>query len=246
MSDAIVQRWHGFVQKIVDRHNEIMAEAAEGVAGLMEEEQTDIGPLTGALKAIELRLIELRQKLENTFSDKVSLQLSGSLFDQADALLRETDMNLEHEYNRFQYKAVGDFYRRMWPAVQKAAVEEVHCDKCGGPMEVGELIQPRTVTCEHCGAIVQIAPHALVATFYGGAPDHLAIEACLEKRIAIERYRHAVEYGSAADDRRKWEQMELEYWQSYLEVRSKLHPVGEAEAEQFVDSRMQMWRMSAL
>jgi len=234
------------VQKIVERHGEIMEEAAAGVSGLLEEEQADPGPLTGALKAIELRLIELRQKLENTFSDKVSLQLSGALFDQADALLRETDMNLEHEYDRFQYKAVGDFYRRMWPAVQQAAKEEVFCDKCGGPMEVGELRQPRTVTCEHCGAIVQITPHALVAVFYGGAPDQLAIEACLEKRIAIERFRHAVEYGSASDDRQKWEQMELEYWQSYLEVRSKLSPMGEEEAQKFVESRMQMWRMSAL
>jgi hypothetical protein len=242
---STIERWNGFVAKITERHREILEETAEGVAGLMEEETTDSGPLFGALKAIEIRLIELRQKLENTFSEKIALSLSGGALDAAEQLLRATDMNLEHEFRRLEAKTVGEFYRRMAPLAEQKAAEEVICSKCGGPLELGQVITARTVKCEHCEAINNVVPHAVVGLYYASAPDMLALEACLDQRIAIEQLRHQVDYCGAPDDRQKWEQMERQYWDAYLEERCRITPMGDDERAQFVESRMDMWRRGA-
>ena len=242
---AVVERWEKFIANISERHGDIIEAAAEGVAGMMEEERSDPIPLYNALKAIELRLIGLRGKLEDTFSGKVSGKLSGKTYDLAHRRLREATLSLEHDWDRFEARTVGDFFRLMAPLVEEAARKEVLCSQCGAPLELDPITRARTHQCQYCEALNQVVPHEIVAMYYATAPDRLAMEATLEQRIAIERFRDDVENKKVPENRKRWEQMERRYWEAYVAERDKLDPLPDAERTEYIESRLRVWRQGS-
>jgi hypothetical protein len=245
MSDnaAVQKRWQEFRAKISARHQEIITEAGEGLAALAADDPDAPRPLTTAMTAIQMRLIALRQKLEETFSEKIVDGLQGKAYNQAKAELDSTRRTLEHDWERFRIKTLAAFVRAMLPRLDQVLHKPVPCSQCGAPLALSEVIRLAiTKKCEHCGAINQVSPDKLVATFYGVGPHTLAEEATLEQRFALDEMSDRASRNSEA--KKKWEEMERAYWEAYVAELCKHDPLPAEERQRYVDSRVEMWRSS--
>lgn len=228
MSDTVA-RWEGFVKKICGRYAEALDEYKEGVAGLAEEDPTDWRSVNTATNAFQVRLVNLRQKLNDTWSDKVSDTLSGGGLDKGHRLLSQTDDRLEMDWHRTSVEIQAQFYENMLPHVEQLALKKYSCTQCSAEMDTGPIKAAKTVTCEHCDAANQLLPDTTVATFYSIAPDHLAQHAALEEFMA-----------KAA---KPSEKLERAYWQKYIEVKCQYDPAAmpAEERARYVDSRVEQW-----
>src|SRR6185437_9025366 len=71
MSEALVQRWDGFLKNIKDRFDQIMQESKDGCAQMLIETNYDPIPMGNAWGAMERRAKELSTKIEETWNQQV-------------------------------------------------------------------------------------------------------------------------------------------------------------------------------
>jgi hypothetical protein len=246
----IVNRWNNFLNKISERHEDILNSSMDGFKGIMEEYPTDPIPLFNAVKAIELRIIQLNAKIEDTFSDQVVGNISSELYDEVKTRTENFRQSLSERWEKNRTKIVGDFFRNMHGYAEKAMNIPQKCSQCTGQLEIASLRSAKTIKCDHCGAANQVIPAEDVTNFFSSAPDALAEEATIDQRIAIERFilkmeqkdRNMLWEKKVDIHKEEWEQMELEYWKKYTDVRCSYSPLTDEDRQRFINSRMQMWR----
>lgn len=246
-SNATLQRWDAFLKKITQRYEDILAEAEEGFWALAEENPDDSRPLLNAVNAIQMRLIGLEGKIDDTMSDKISEALSGGFLDEAENMMEDLRLDLREKWEALRVKTMADFYRAMSQKVQSQLQADRDCTQCGGNFTIPELKRPTSVKCEYCGAVNQVTPNALVGHYFAMAPTAFGEEAVAEKRFAIERLESVANRGNRSPtlvELEKLEGMEQDCWESYVREMEKISPLSPEDRSRFIESRMQVWRHS--
>ena len=139
MNHPMLQRLEGFLAKIDGRKNEILDEAREGLAGLMEQDPTDPMPYSNAVGAIAARLGQLRDKVDNTWEEQIEPKmedLPDAVQSAGEARYRSYVQALARTRELFEAKASADFYRNLWPIAQGLMNEPVNCTQCAGPLQL--------------------------------------------------------------------------------------------------------------
>ncbi len=241
-----MERWDGFLKKIAQRYEEILAEAEEGFKGLAAENPEDSRSLLNAVNAIQMRLIGLEGKMGDTMSDKISDSLSGAALDEAVNMMENTRFSLREKWETLRVKTVAGFYRAMTEKVQEQLRVDRDCTQCGGTFTIPELKRPSSLKCEYCGAVNNVTPTQLVGEYFAMASIAFAEEAVAEKRFAIERLENIANRhrGLTRAELDKLEAMERDYWESYVIEMEKLSPQTAENRERFIENRMQVWRHS--
>jgi hypothetical protein len=233
MSQAVLERWQAFVQKVGERWQQIMQESQAGFESLLADPALDPFAFINAMNAIELRYKELGGKLEETYSQQVVMQLGGS-GGAPEALLRQTMTWLFESFTRFRVHHNGRLVRQLWTRVQALMARPVSCSRCGASLTKTVHHQAESITCAHCGAVNSVTPDPLVYNYFALAPDIVAEEATLESKLALER----VESAPLAEV----EARARAHWDAYVKARSQVLPMTPQEQQQFVGSRLDMLR----
>jgi hypothetical protein len=241
----VMQRFEGFIAKLYERQREIMAEAEEGLRGLMEANPTDIGTYSNALSGLEHRYTQLRDRLDTTWDEQIesafenaNIPLDAGLDRKADAVL-----DLDAKWAKWQATQTANFYRNLGPIAEAELAPQVFCTQCGTPLQNPDPYAMVNIACTGCGAINQVSPTEAVS-LHGGAGHAFADEVCVDIRAQIERFRHEVDLWRRARDwaneplesLEKWEQWERHFWTTYAQVAAQ--HAGKPVDQALIDARM--------
>jgi len=164
--------------------------------------------------------------------------------------MEEVQHFLSERWERFRCGWEAHIFRTLWPHVKAAMDRPTSCSQCGARLSPEVCHRSVNVNCDSCGSLNTIIPDTIVGTYFSSGPHHFAQEAALERRLAIDRYRHEVDLerryrGWPTESRaslEKWEAMEEGYWREYAAVRRQVNGESEDSAEAFVQSRIQAFR----
>jgi LSD1 subclass zinc finger protein len=261
MSDALWQRWEGFLAKIVERQNEIFAEADEGVREIINSFPEDAMPLGNALQGLRFRIEELKQKVNDTWEQQVSPKFDevGAAFaekgrDRKDDFVRE----LAAKWDLFGAQLEALFYENLKPRAEAGEKKVVNCGGCGAPLKLPTRKDAVSHKCPACGAVNQVLAETAVA-IYQGAGHALATLEALPLRHQIERFRVDVDRQRRAnswapepvESLDRWLAMEQAYWDKYAQVKAATlgtpvdHELVKSRVDAFMEytlKRDQRWR----
>ncbi len=243
---ALVDRWDAFLAKIHERLVEIMTESEQGLRGLMEENPTDWYAYSAAFTALDHRVRQLRERMEETWEKQVEEKFSAqgsSFFDVG--IDRRVDMNMriDAEWSVWKAKQAGDFYRNLAPVAQAAAAKPVHCTQCASPLQIPDRTISVSINCPACGTINQVSP-PMEVTAHNGAAAAYADEETVPLRNAIERFRQDVDRWRRANNwahegianMEKWYAMELDFWTRHAQALAR--HAGKPVDQALIDARM--------
>ena len=245
---ALVQRWDGFLGKIAERLEEIIAEAAAGCAQIAAQYPLDPLPLGNAMTGLDHRIRQLKERIEETWEGQVEDKFSdagdGSFLDVGLDKKQDAETALEHRWQNAKAKILADHARSIYPLAMAALEKAPACERCGAPIQPKSRTVSETVACGACGAQNQYQPDPAIQAFRAAAHP-LAEEAALPLRQAIDRFRIELDRWRRARDwapeplesLEKWRGMELAYWTRYAEEKARL--LGEPVDQAYIDSRMQ-------
>lgn len=253
---ALWARLEAFVGQIKTRHGEIMREAEAGCRELIANDPTDPMPLGNAIHAIDHRFDQLTRKLEDTWSDKIMDMFvdangrDGKFVDRGIDYIGQARLDLEAAWMRLKIKLAADAYRALWPIASVEMMKPVNCNNCGMELQPPVRHQSVTVNCPGCNSAVQCIPHKAVYSYYGGGGHAFGEEAAVEQRIAIEQFRFDVDRERRDKDWEKeaiesldrWEQMEIQYWTSYGQMRGQISGETPEQINAFIKSRVDQFR----
>ena len=161
MSNEVVERWRGFVQKVTGRLTEILNESNAGFDGLLQDPALDPITFVNAMNAIEIRYKDLRTKLATTYSESVVLPTLGG-GREAHQLLKDGEAWMEDTWERFRTgwngRHVRVLYQRVGPLMNKPA----QCSRCGSQLTRTIFHQAESVTCGNCKSCELGLAHLLV------------------------------------------------------------------------------------
>jgi len=236
MSNDVIERWRGFVQKVTGRLTEVLGESNAGFEGLLADPELDPITFANAMNAITLRYKDLRTKLATTYSEQVVLPTLGGGH-EAKALLDQAETWMEDTWERWRTNWNGRLVRSLWSRVQPLMHKAASCSRCGGALTRTVFHQAESITCPSCKAVNSVSPDTLVYTYFAMAPDMIADEQTIHMKVAAERAQHAGAGQAHVDG--LWEQ----YYQSYARARATIAPMSEDEIRSYWESRMKHLRM---
>ena len=236
MSNEVVERWRGFVQKVTGRLTEILNESNAGFEGLLADPTLDPITFLNAMNAITLRYKELRTKLATTYSASVVLPTLGGGA-EAKALLDQSETWMEESWERFRTGWNGRLVRTLWGRVQPLMNRPAACSRCGSALTRTLFHQAESVACASCKSVNSVTPDPLVYTYFTIAPDMIADEHTIQLKMAVERAEHAGASQSHTDG--LWQQ----YFEAYAKARATIAPMSPDEVRSYSESRMKHLRM---
>jgi phage FluMu protein Com len=248
MSDALIQRWQGFIAKILDRLQEIMTESEQGMLGLFAAHPNDFLPITNAMSGLDARVRVLKDKLQETWDAQVHDKfIEAGIQDTGLDMKADAEQQLDWTWTEWKARITGDFYRRLEPAARAAAAQPVQCSQCGMQLARQSYAEVVAVTCPGCGAVNQISPSKDMFTYYGGMPMAFADEQTVALRREIEAFRAGCDRWrrdrnwapEPLEHYERWEQMERNFWVTHTKIRCQL--AGKPFDQALVDARMQQF-----
>jgi len=249
MSQALWDRWEGFLSKIVERQREILAEAEEGIGALIAAHPEDPVPLGNALSGLRFRMEELYKKLDDTWEGQVSAkfaEVSNAFEERGRDRGEDVKQTLTAEYEALAVRLSADFYRNLAPRAAAAREKPAPCMMCGAPLPLPTRSEAVSITCPYCSAVNQVMPDR-AASLYLGAGHALAEEAALPLRHAVQRFRVEAHRRRRAsnwspepvDSLDHWVQLERAYWEKYAAVKAQV--LGVAPDRDLIESRMRQF-----
>ncbi|MBX3217472.1 MAG: hypothetical protein KF850_35905 [Labilithrix sp.] len=227
---AVTQRWDGFLAQVRERFAQIMREAEEGCAALLQQAGFDPMPMGNAWTAIELRAKQLESKIDDTWSDQVeqAFEQAGAppnaiAYERAkgDALRDAFDVERE----RVRIKIWSDAGRAFYARAVAELGRPFACVRCTAPLEVPFTYRALNVTCPHCRNVNGFEPGTFMRM--GEICVHpLSEEAAWPAWLAMRQAEKAWSAARPATVHhlKAWERAQIEYWRAYLSARIRLLP----------------------
>lgn len=251
---ALVERFRVFLGKIHERLEEICAEAEVGLKALAAQHPDDLLPVENALTGLDHRVRQLSDRIQETWDAQIEEKFSAdpALFDVGLDMKQDAELTLGQRWDLAKARWLGDIARAAYPRVMAALEQTVPCTGCGGPLTVAPRFEVVAITCGHCSAVNQVAPPQVVMTYFTISTRHLAEEAALPLRHAVERQRVVADRWRRAHDwapeplesLEEWERLEHAYWQRLAEERARLN--GTPLDTKFIESRMDFFYKHSL
>jgi len=261
MSDALWQRWEGFLGKIAERQNEIFAEAEEAIREIIDGFPEDAMPLGNALQGMRFRIEELKQKVNDTWE-----QQEAPKFDEVGAAFAEQGRDrkqdfvgeLAEKWDLFAARMEALFYENLKPRAEAGEKKVVNCGGCGAPLKLPSRKDAVSHKCAACGAVNQVLAETAVALYQGAGHALAQLEAMPLRheiehfRVQVDRQRRASNWApESVESLDRWLAMEQAYWDKYAQVKARTlgvpvdHELVKSRVEAFMEytlKRDQRWR----
>ena len=264
MQEQSLERWRVFLNKVMTRLRDVLAEAEAGCRDVVTSHATDPLPLGNVLGALGTRKQGLEGKISDAWREQASKHLAeappgGGAVDPRALAQGEREMHevlawMEDTWEHFRVRWSAEAMRAMWPHVRASMQKPVTCHQCSAPIEPPVRHEASSVSCASCGRANEVAPEPLVYTYFAMAPHAIAEEQVLEQRLMITRFRRDVaawrnaetsRNGSPPEEGieslRRWEAMERSYWSAYAAAKARLDPATPEEQQRVVDARMKQF-----
>ncbi|CAN5660041.1 hypothetical protein BH09MYX1_BH09MYX1_46710 [soil metagenome] len=248
MSEALVQRWDGFLKSITDRFQQVMQESREGCAQLLADSDFDTIPMGNAWSAMERRAKELGWKIDETWTSQVEPKFEEAgvprgLMDQQRAkgnALRDW-IELEIERVRIEIYVSAFHAIAQRDAEERASNGPVGCTQCGAPLVVPHSFRALNVTCTHCRTVNSYEPGSRVRMGEASCSHSLCQQTAWNQFVAMNQAEQAYRRArpSTIQHIQAWEAAQIAYHRVYLTKRLELMPEQAAAFEKDLRGRME-------
>jgi transcription elongation factor Elf1 len=246
MAHQLVDRWDAFLGKIKGRFEELIAQAREGCPVLLEAASLDTVPMSNAWTGIVQQIHSLRQKIDDTWSDKVEepMEDAGLGDDVIDAQRdkgEKLDDWMEREVEREELSIFASAADRIHAEAQKILAQAFKCTQCKAALPVPEkFFRSAHVTCEYCNTVNTFEPGSLVRGVEHFCSHYMARRATWREWVAMADAEQQVR--SARDETiemlRIQEEATRAYWRAYLTKRAEIVPAYAESLEKDFEGKM--------
>lgn len=248
MSDALVQRWDGFLKTITDRFQQIMQESRDGCAGLLADSDYDTIPMSNAWGAMENRAKELGTKVDETWRGQVEPKFEEAdvprpLIEQQRTKGEQLRDWMETEIERTRIQIFCDASREIAKQVAAEKVEGFPCKQCGAPLTVPITFRAVNLTCAHCRTTNEYEPGTRVRMMEASCTHSLSQERAWNEWLAMQRAENAWRRARphTIDHLKSWEAAQIAYHRAYLTARLQFLPDQTAAFDKDLKGRMEHW-----
>jgi hypothetical protein len=246
MSEALVQRWDGFLKTIKERFDQIMQESRDGCAQMLVETNYDPIPMGNAWGAMERRAKDLGTKVDETWRQQVEPKfeeagvdrgLTRQQSDKGDAL-REW---MENEIERTRIQIYCKLARDVAELDAKEKQGGYPCRQCGAPLAVPVSFRVSNLTCVHCKTVNEYEPGTRTRYIEASCLHSLCQEAAWNEWLAMNQAEKA--YKRARPHNighiQTWEAAQIAYHRKYLTTRLGYLPDQAASFAKDLAGRME-------
>lgn len=234
-------RWKVFLEKIKAKGNEFFVSMREQALPMLKQNNGDPMPIGTALHAIDLQIIGLCKKIDDTWTGQVESAFSkegasdGDIEKQRlrgeqvqfdlhrDFRLMETEIN--HEMAKY-ILSLAEANRRTSP---------INCSQCSAPLVIpAHIYMAEHITCQFCQTVNTYEPgtyQRMVGTF---CAEHLArweARDLLKQEIEIQREVNVLRGGAMQKAKQKLRDVHEAYSKKYLGELKKFKPDMDMEKE---------------
>ena len=224
MSEALVQRWDGFLKNIKERFDQIMQESLEGCAQLLRDSSYDPIPMGNAWGAMERRAKELSTKVDETWRQQVEpkFEEAGVARPMIDEQSRKGEalrdwMELEIERTRIQIYCSAA--REVAELDKRERTGGYPCKQCGAPLTVPHTYRVVNVPCAHCRTVNEYEPGTRTRYTEASCLHSLCQEAAWSEYVAMQEHERSVRRTRpprTLQQLQAWEQAQIAYHRKYL------------------------------
>jgi hypothetical protein len=192
---ATIERWNIFLKKISDRAQEYFVSAREQSLPLFKKNNGDPLPVSTALHAIHLQLVELNQKIDDTWEQQVDPLLEKERVAQTKREeLRRLGSELQHKINcDFRLLEIEIYYSlalHILELAEQHKVEAVPCTQCSAPLNIPEhTYTAERIVCKFCQTVNTYEPGTygrMVGSFCAQNIAHWHAQDLLKAEMNIE------------------------------------------------------------
>ncbi len=227
----VITRWNGFLKKVEERMQAILAEADAGFDQVIAYGVTDLTGLTGAVTAFEARMNSLGQKV-NDASTKLTDEDFELPFDEMIERGELLQLEIEIATHEMSVTKRAKAARLLKELVDQERDQPHKCSNCSSLLEITVTHAPSSPACKFCGAVNQVQPSMTVSNYYyGGSIDALAAEAALAEWRAMMEEEHRylnLRTPSPAEEKKRRDAAET-YHRAYHTAFARLHPDRSAD-----------------
>jgi hypothetical protein len=231
MSDALVQRWDGFLKNIKERFDQIMQESRDGCAQLLRDSNYDPIPMGNAWGAMERRAKDLSTKVDETWRQQVEpkFEEAGVARPAIDEQSRKGDafrdwMELEIEKTRIQIYCAAA--REVVELDKREKAGGYPCKQCGAPLTVPITYRVVNLTCAHCRTVNEYEPGTRTRYTEASCLHSLCQESAWNEYVAMQQaerdYKRARPH--TIQHIKNWEGAQIAYHRKYLTTRLEYLP----------------------
>jgi hypothetical protein len=246
MSDALVQRWDGFLKTITDRFQQIMQESRDGCAGLLADSDYDTIPMSNAWGAMERRAKELGTKVDETWRQQVEPKFDEAgvpkpIIDQQCAKGEQLRDWMEAEIERTGIQIFCDAAREIAKRVAAEKVEGFPCKQCGSPLAVPITFRTVNLTCPHCRTTNEYEPGTRVRMMEASCTHALCQESAWNEWLAMRNAENAWRRARphTIEHLKAWEAAQIAYHRAYLTKRLQFLPDQAPSFDKDLKGRME-------
>ena len=244
-----LDRWDAFLAQIKSRHEQVRAEAqAEGrqfIAGVAGG--GDYLPLSYQLSAVKNRLLDLEQKVMETWHAQVddAILNEGNPVPVRDAACQK-GIDLQHALEDARDEAeiglMAELARARYQAAM-ATLQPVQCPRCLMTFQPPHSFRLIEWACQ-CGGVLRYDPSELMRSA-GTIGTHP-----ISQEAAVNEWRAMVAADRRAKDARSpcplsllqaYEAAQIAYWRRYLATRAWFEPELGRDPDMEVRKRMEQW-----
>lgn len=231
MSEALVQRWDGFLKNIRERFEQIMQESRDGCAQMLAETNYDPIPMGNAWGAMERRAKDLITKVDETWRQQVEgkFEEAGVPRPVIDAEARKGDGMREWIEVEIERTRIG-IYCKLARDVAEMDVRERQggypCKQCGAPLPAPVTFRVLNLTCAHCRTVNEFEPGTRTRYVEASCLHSLCQEAAWNEWLAMQQAERAFKRARphTIQHIQTWEAAQIAYHKKYLTTRLQYLP----------------------
>ncbi len=235
----LVEKWDVFLDKMKTRFFESLVNAEEALLDNLEESNYDINPTMVAWQGIKSQLMDLGNKVDTTFDEKVLPQMLQ--YKEHHALLDERTKGtylrekiIFDKLERFEIVLEGKVSSKFYNHAVTFLNEDFNCTQCSAKLEVRkDIFHAHYVSCEYCNTVNTFTPNDKITAIrwvVHNIAKYKVINDWDTMQKAREKYNELRSWGEGEDMTKhkialkEREETERTFWTNYFTERSKYLP----------------------
>lgn len=236
---ALVKKWDDFLAKIEARFNESLVNAEEAILDNLDASNYDIGPTLQAWRGIKSQLMDLGDKVDSTFDDKVlpqmlELKKHYDLLDEKGKGTHLRENIIYKKLRRFEIVIEGKVSTQFYNHAVKFLNKDFKCTQCSAKLEVRQdVFHSHYVSCDYCNTVNTFTPNDKI-TQIRWVVDNIARYNAIEEWDTMKKAKNDFRDLRPPDDDqdkaeyiagyKKREDTERAFWIKYFLNRSEFLP----------------------
>lgn len=240
-----IQRWDAFLLKIRERASELLAPVCEQALALFTESGYDAQPIGNALHAVRLQVLELKRKVDDMWTEKVSdlmseLGLCDEHLHQQKEKGTRLQFSLERDFTLLDLDIRHQLAQQIAQLAQANETKTITCTQCLAPLSVPpDSYTSLHLTCVFCNTVNTYEPGTYKRMLKGYFYD-MARWSAREETMAEMEMKYVHDHAPASDLPQAKENHQKAFEQlleKYLSELKKLDPSTDVEKEREFERR---------